>query len=298
MSNDMLACLSRLRRKPRDEATMFPGIRLTYKVQKSQFAAQIVGDAFEKVSHVILGDKWRRLFPESDMDVRPDLGSLDHRNFVESKASKDRRYYKVAAQQLGKYKNLIDLTAASGVNLTLCYFMWSYCADASLSGGKHTLGDVLKTILSGVVQLDIIDWRIMFAIYEKTLEKKLKNTQYREYTSWRNNAGKPGYCALQISHPFMRRLRENPHNVLNEELGLKATDYDLRTNHKKRTAKVEFDGVVFKTAKFQINRYVAVPKLVPDELPETFEPVWSSAPDIVFDTPQPSAFGVDEVAPF
>lgn len=134
--------------------------------------------------------------------------------------------------------------------------MWSYKHDESLSGRGRTIKDVIQLILNGLVQLDIIDWRIIQSIFKKNPN----NTQYREYESWRNaradENGSTGYKALQISHIFLRRFRENPHNVLLEELDLNPLHYDLRTNYYRRIAKILVDGLEFKTKKFVINRYI------------------------------------------
>lgn len=247
-----LDCLSRLRHKPKEHPTMFPGLRLTAKVIASQFAAQIVGDTFERLTETVAGPKWKRLFPEDDFDIRPDLGTLDGMNFIESKASKDRRYFKIATDQLTAYSKVIGHAKEHrDTAIALSYFLWSYNHDESLSGRGRTISDVIQLVSNGLVQLDIIDWEIINNI----LKKDPANTQYREYSSWRNTRDS-GYKALQISHIFLRRLRENPHNVLLEELDLNPMDYDLRTNYRRRIAKIEVDGVKFKTKKFIINRYI------------------------------------------
>lgn len=256
VESDLLKCLSRLKSKPTEEQTLFPGLRIHYKVKQSQFVAQIIGDVFEKLTLTIVGKKWRRLYPQDELDVRPDLGSQDGCSFIESKASKDRRYFKIATNQLIAYDKLIKQAKNDGINISLCYFLWSYKHDEPFSDGKHSMKNVIEDALDSVVQCDIIDSRIMLAM----LAKPPANTQYREYDSWRNaradEFGNTGYKALQVSHIFMRRLHENAHNVLNEELGLDADKFDLRTNYRKRTSKVGFDGLEFKSKRFIINRYV------------------------------------------
>lgn len=253
--SDLLDCLARLKAKPDEHRTLFPGLRLTHNVKQSQFAAQIIGDVFEKLTLTIVGKKWRRIFPQDELDVRPDLGSVDGCGFIESKASKDRRYFKIATNQLLAYRALLKQAKRVGINLSLSYFLWSYKHDAAFSGCGLTMKDVIQRSLASVVQLDIIDIRIILQI----LACSPPNTQYCEYDSWRNaradEHGNTGYKALQISHIFLRRFRENSHNVLNEELDLKAGEFDLRTNYARRSSKVQFDGLEFKSKKFIINRY-------------------------------------------
>jgi len=258
-------------RKRRPEEAWIPGLEglhISRNIRQVQFATQIIGDIFERLSKEVMGPQWDRIYPMSDSEIRPDLGSRDNLNFIESKASQHR--FKCDVQQIHVYQDFMIDMMERDLSVNLCYHLWTY-GDRTIrlvEDGK-TVEGVIALALGNVVQLDILHWTIIAAM----LKRLPKNVSYKEYTSWKRSGNCEGgvYKLMQFGEPVLKRLRMNPDEFLYYELGLPPSRYACQTNYRKEMRrKVVVDGIEFQTNRFKVHRYVLAP--------EALSPVITAAP--------------------
>lgn len=251
------------KRRGIEHALLFPGTILSKRVHKVQYATQIVGEVFERLSKSLAGNQWARLIPVSDDDIRPDLGTEDGLNYIESKSTQWR--FKVTTNQLNHYKNLVEDHAKLALNCNVCYYLWTY-GDKTIKLVKHgkTCEGVIRLCMDNVVSVDILHWTILYQMFNKLPP----NVTYNEYSSWKVAIARgESFKVMQFGSPFLNRLRENPAKTLFSELSLNPEKYDLKTCAVKEARRsIVFDGVRFQSRRFQINRYVPISGYV--ECPE------------------------------
>lgn len=240
-------------------AWLFENPILYKRVKQVQFATTIVGEVFEKISENMLGSNWSRLCPEVESDVRPDLGTEDGLNYVESKSTQWR--FKVTCPQLRAYRNLVQENAVLKNNCNVNYMLWTY-GDKTLRLVEHgkTVEGVINLLTENVKSVHVIHWSIMYAM----LMKKPQNVTHNTYPSWKVSIerGTP-FEVMQFGEPFLRRLRENPAKTLFSELSLNPEMYDLRSNHSHRRQSFEFGQKRFHTCRFMVHKYVPTSSYLP-----------------------------------
>lgn len=247
------------KRRDPDPQWLFENPILYKNVKKIQFATTIVGEVFEKVSNDMLGSNWSRLCPEIDADVRPDLGTEDGLNYVESKSTQWR--FKVTCPQLRAYRALVSDNAVLKQNCNVNYMLWTY-GDKTLRLVEHgkTVEGVVNMLADNVKSVHVIHWSIMAAMLAKTPANVTHNT----YPSWKVSIqrGTP-FEVMQFGEPFLKRLRENAAKVLFSELSLNPEMYDLRPNHSHRRQSFQFGGKTFNTCRFMVHKFTPIKAYLP-----------------------------------
>lgn len=230
---------------------LYPGLTLDNKVHKPQFAAPLVGEIFETLSHRIAGKGWQRMGGvngEHSGQENPDLWSFTENAYIESKATQGRHYFKVASEQLEGYAKM-----AEHEQCNIVYYLWSYKARHLVKEGK-TIRGIIERVVKSITHLDIVHWSILYA----AMRHKAKFCQYREYKSWRNNTG-GHFKILQVGHPWLEQLRANPLGTLGSQLRLDPGEYETLTpSTARKRVRVKFDGVPFCSCYFPVNSFVRV----------------------------------------
>jgi len=243
----------RYRKRDADGSYLFPGITLRNKVNKPQFAAQLTGEIFERLSLVIGGNRWKRLTTDSDNDLCPDLLNSGTRTYIESKAAQRSHCFKLSSMQFDLYEELVKEHAYEGENYQVVYYLWTYTALNLVKESKN-VRHMIERVLASVKCLDIIHWTII----DRICREEPDTCYYREYQTWRNEKGEE-YKVIQIGHRFLEKLRDAPFQAFVEDLCFDIAEWDeyvvKSPNRVVEGAEVRFEDVSFPVHSFPVYSY-------------------------------------------
>jgi hypothetical protein len=239
------------KRRPVDLNMLFEDPLLYKNVKKVQFATQIVGEVFERITASTVGSRFERLSPDPNADVRPDLVSLCGEDYIESKSTQWR--FKVTVPQLKNYRFLVRDNAVLKQRCSVNYMLWTY-GDKTLRLVEHgkTVGGVVSMLSENVKSVHIIHWSIVFAM----MQSLPANITHKKYPCWKTSIAR-GECfeVMQFGEPFLKRLRADPSEVLSNELSLDPAQYDLRPNHSHKKVSFKFLNKEWNTSRFMVHKF-------------------------------------------
>ena len=214
------------------ERYLFPEIYLDKPITNQGHVSVLVGDLFEILTMAFLKDS-RRIASMEEGASFPDL--LHKGKMIEVKATQRRRYVKVSYPQLLTYNEQ---------GCPCDYYLWVYNAQF-LFKTHRTIGELVHAVVESVARVYILPMPFLVCL-AKALPA---NVLVRKYDSWRGYNGSGTYHCLQLGHPFLDGLYNEPGNrILATGLDPKTVPVDYR----RRRLRFDYRGAEMQTGNIQV----------------------------------------------